>query len=127
MRKEFIIGIIIIVCIIIGNIITQRYTKKSVEGMNEKLEELRESVIQQNEKEAGEKMKDLTEYWNEKYNLLSYYIEHDELEKVGVEMKILNTNIEIKEYELAAEKIDKSIFLLEHIEDKNSLTTPNIF
>ena len=41
MKKELIICIIIFIIIILGNVITQKYTKESVENLSKELESLK--------------------------------------------------------------------------------------
>ena len=65
--------------------------------------------------------------WKEKYNILAYYIEHDELEKVETEITRLSANIDVKEYEHCIEEIEASIFILEHIQNKEKLDIISIF
>ena len=45
MKKEIIISIIVIAMVIIGNIVTQNNTKKTVAELNEKLANLKNSLI----------------------------------------------------------------------------------
>jgi len=57
----------------------------------------------------------------------SYFLEHDELEKVDTEVKGLSSYIETEENNLALAEIEKSIFILEHIKEKNSFSLENVF
>lgn len=125
MYKEIVITTIIIILIIIGNIITQNNTNKSVETISSELSMFRQNIIKENvDKEAVEKIENI---WNEKYEKMAYYIEHDELEKVETELAKLKADIEVKNYSLAVENIDNCVFILEHIKDKTALKIVNIF
>lgn len=79
MYKENIICTVIIVLIIIGNIITQKYTKTSVEETSATLTELREEITKEdneiNGNEAKEKIDKIHEMWDQKHDLLAYYID----------------------------------------------------
>ena len=131
MYKENIICTVIIVLIIIGNIITQKYTKTSVEETSATLTELREEITKEdneiNGNEAKEKIDKIHEMWDQKHDLLAYYIEHDELEKVTTELTKLKADVETENYEFAIENLDNCIFILEHIKDKSALKIVNIF
>ena len=81
MKKELIICIGIIFLIIIGNIVTQNYTKECVNLMNEKLYKLKEASINENKNSINEKILDIQNNWNGVKQKLSYYLEHDEIEK----------------------------------------------
>ena len=62
-----------------------------------------------------------------KHDLLAYYIEHDELEKVETNLTGLRSFIESKEYSDALAELDKTVFVLRHIEDKNKFNLQNVF
>ena len=129
MRKEWIICIIVILIVIVSNIFTQNYTKESVEFMDKKLETLKETLLKEEvEKEnAKEEMEDVMKDWKERYEKLAYFIEHDELEKVETELIAVKSYIETEEYENSVSELDKSIFILKHIEDKYAFNLQNIF
>lgn len=129
MWKETIIISIIIVAILLGNLATRGYTQKSVEEMNQDLEALRIEMGKK-EKNEGTLSKEIEETfhkWTDFNEELSYYIEHDELEKVQTELVSVKANIETKEYENGIESIDKAKYLLEHIQEKEALNIKNIF
>lgn len=129
MHKEWIICTVVIIAIIIANVITQNYTNKSIELLDEKLESLKEELIKEEvEKEVvDKKMEEIMEIWKEKFNKLAYYIEHDELEKVETELTSLKANIEVEEYEEGVSELEKSIFILNHIKEKFKFDIKNIF
>ena len=131
MIKELIISIIIVVFIFIGNAVTENYTKESIDETTQSLVILRDEIIK-DEKEidfevAKRKIDDIYEKWNQRYEKLAYYIEHDELEKVKTEITGLRGYIEKEEYSEALSELDKSVYILEHIKDKTSLNLKNIF
>ena len=129
MRKEWIICIIVILIVIVSNIFTQNYTKESVEFMDKKLETLKESLLKEEvEKEnVKEEMEDVMKDWKERYEKLAYFIEHDELEKVETELTSLKANIQLEQYEEGIPDLDKSIFILNHINEKFKMNIKNIF
>lgn len=129
MKKEVIICIVVVIFVIIGNIITQGYTRKSVEITNAKLIELKEKLSEVNKDEEGliEAVKYIKEEWDEKQEKLAFYIEHDELEKVETQIHLLSGEVESKLYEDAVPETDKCMFILEHIKDKTALNVKNIF
>ena len=58
---------------------------------------------------------------------LAYYIEHDELEKVDTNLIGLKSYIETEEESDAVSELEKSVFVLKHIEDKTRMNLKNIF
>lgn len=136
MKKEIIISIIVITMVIIGNIVTQNNTKKTVAKLNEKLANLKNSlidVIDNNKKKDEnylkykEKSSDIRNRWDEMQELLSFYIEHDELEKVETQLAVINGQMESKLYDEAVVEIERCKFILEHIADKTAFNIKNIF
>ena len=145
LKKELIICTIIGISIIIGNIITQNYTKVCVSKMNEKIDAINQIVYNQvnlqqasNEKEKGEGSKinkkmvqdeisNLESTWNEFQEKLAYYIEHDELEKVETQIYAIKGFYEAEKYDEILPEAEKCTFILKHIEEKNKLSIKNIF
>ena len=131
MTKELIISIIIVVIMFVGNAVTENFTRESVDETKQSLSALREEIIK-NEDEVDvnitkEKIDDIHEQWDSRYEKLAYYIEHDELEKVKTELTGLRGYIEKEEYSEAVPELDKSVYILEHIKDKTALNLKNIF
>lgn len=129
MIKELIISILIIVLIFVGDAVTQNYTKQSIEEVSVDLKELREELIEDdiNFERVKNSIDKIHDNWDDKYEKLAYYIEHDELEKVKTELTSLRGYIEKEEYSEAFADVDRSIYILEHIKDKNSFNLKNIF
>lgn len=129
MLKQTIISIVIIISIFIGNTCTQNYTKESVDDITNHLEDLRDEIIVEevNIDSSKEKIIKINDNWDERCEKLAYYIEHDELEKVKTELIGLKGYIEKEEYSEAIPELDKSIYLLKHIKDKNKFNLKNIF
>ncbi len=127
MLKEIIICIVIIIAIIFGNVVTQNYTKQSVAELTDTLSNLKDKVEQKNTDILEEETKKVEDKWEEKHNKLAYYIEHNELEKIEVELTTIKSNIETADYDHSIESIDKSMFLLKHVEDRYAFNLENIF
>ncbi len=127
MYKEIVITIIVLALIIVGNIITQNNTNKSVEEMSAKLDNLKQEVENKNWEKANKKMEEIEKVWETKNEVMAYYIEHNELEKVQTEIVKTKADVESKESAMATESINSCNFILEHIKDKNALKIVNIF
>lgn len=134
MKKETIICIIIVILICVGNVITQKYTKESVESLSSNLEELKidlNNELDDNSKKSNEEIlkeiKNIRENWNLRHDKLAYYIEHNELEKVDNNLTALDSLGETEEYAEAIKELDESIFVLKHIQEKYAFNLKNIF
>lgn len=134
MYKEVIISIVIIVTIFIANSVSQGYTDKTIDKINNDLANIKEKlfdVLDGKAKHSQESMKDDVEKilneWEDKYYLLAVYLEHDELEKVAKELISLKASVEVEEYQDAIGDAERSIFALEHLKEKEVLNVDNFF
>ncbi len=128
MLKQIILIIIVITLIISFDILMQNNTKNTVNEINQLLYSLRNKMVNNDDnKILNEDMNYIMNKWREKYKIMAYYIEHDELEKVETELTKLKADIEINEYNTGIETLDTCIFILNHIKDKYSFRIINIF
>jgi len=131
MGKETIICIIIVIAIVISNIVTQNYTIDSVKELTDDLTELKSELEKQEDDISQEniknKIQETEDNWKDRHEKLAYYIEHDELEKVETNITALKSFIVANEYAEAVSELDKSVFVLKHIEDKYAFNLQNIF
>lgn len=127
MYKEMIICIVLITLIIIGDCITQNYTKDTVNFITDELENLKESLIKNSKETANEQINKIDNKWQEVHDKLAYYIEHDELEKVETDFTACKSLTNSGEYGQAISELEKMAYVLEHITDKYSFNWVNIF
>lgn len=129
MYKELIISAIIIVIIFFTDYITQKYTDSAINEAIKDISGIQEAIKQddvQNDialKNANEKY----DKWLEHHNILAFYIEHNELEKVETNFVAGKSYIEKAKYEDANSELEKTKYVLEHINDKYSINWANIF
>lgn len=131
MWKEMIICLFIVIVIIIGNIITQNYTIESVKELSDSLTELKTKLEEREDNISDDnikgKIQEIEDNWKSRHEKLAYYIEHDELEKVETNITALKSFIITNEYAEAVSELDKSVFVLKHIEDKYAFNLQNVF
>lgn len=131
MLKEFIICTMILFSIIFGNYKIQKYTTDSITTISNKLNELREEIFknENNMKEIDLKNKidEAWEEWELRHDKLAIFIEHNELEKVETNLTALKSFADTDEFSDSINELDKSIFLLNHIQDKYAFNLQNIF
>ena len=81
-----------------------------------------------NDKEQmNEKAENINNNWEEKNEKLAYFIEHDELEKVSNAIVEMKSHIETETYTDAIAELEEGIFVLQHIQERNSFDLKNIF
>ena len=129
MIREVFVCLAIIILILVGNFFSQNYTSKSVAELTEKIDELKQEVSknEQDETIIKNKTEELYNTWRDRFNILAYYIEHTELEKVEAEFVVLRGKVANLNYNETSENLEKSAFLLKHIEDKYAFNLQNIF
>ena len=127
MRKEIIIVFIIIIMIFATDILTQNFTKKSISLINEKLDNIKTTIINNETNDLNSEIKNLDENWTDINNKMSFYIEHDELEKVNTSLVKIKTYIEFEEYSEAVPELEECKYILDHIKEKQRLKIINLF
>ena len=129
MYKELVISIIIIILIFSLDYITQKYTDFAINEAISNLNEIKESLKEENvdNKKAIEDTEEKYNRWLEHHKRLAFYIEHNELEKVETNFVSGKSFIESAKYEDAISELEKTIFILQHINDKYSENLENIF
>ena len=127
MHKELVICIILVVLIIIGDIVTQNYTKNTVNYITNELELLKQGLSEKSKEQADDEINKIGEEWKDAHDKLAYYIEHDELEKVETNFTACKSLASNGEYSQAISELEKTIYVLDHITDKYSFNLVNIF
>ena len=127
MRKEIIIVFIIIIIIFATDILTQNFTKKSISLINEKLDNIKTTIINNETNDLNSEIKNLDENWTDINNKMSFYIEHDELEKVNTSLVKIKSYIEFEEYSEAVPELEECKYILDHIKEKQRLKIINLF
>ena len=80
-----------------------------------------------NEDKLKEQIKEIRDDWNERHKKLAIYIEHDELEKIETNLASLNGYLDMEEYGDSMAQLEASVYVLEHIKNKTTLSMINIF
>lgn len=122
--KEYTIIFLIIIFVIAIEIVTDNITQKSISDINKSIQELERTLETEQSKEQIQK---LCQAWKREKDKLSFYMEHDELEKVGVLVDNVKSDIENENTEDVKQELDEIKFLLDHVKDKQKLQLKNIF
>lgn len=127
--KETIIIITILIIIVTGSIITQNYLKKTSNLIVTDLEDIKESIENKelNNEELIKKAEKIYEKWEQTNEKWSVIILHDEIDLIETSLIKMKAEIKTGEIEDAMAEIETSIFLLNHIEEKEKTSLKNIF
>ena len=126
MSKEIVITVIILVAIIGLNAFVGKYVDDKLNYVLSELNDLRPLVEEEKYEEANQKINEIDEYWKKSEDIVSFFVENDELEKVMTEYTSLKTYCKLEQEE-AFEALDKMAFIIKHIEEKDDLKLKNIF
>ena len=126
MSKEIVITVIILVAIIGLNAFVGKYVDDKLNYVLSELNDLRPLVEEEKYEEANQKINEIDEYWKKSEDIVSFFVEHDELEKVMTEYTSLKTYCKLEQEE-AFEALDKMAFIIKHIEEKDDSKLKNIF
>lgn len=129
MYKELIISAVIVISIFALDYITQKYTDNVINDAIKDLTTIKQAMKQEPVKNERvlKQASDNYEKWLNYHKRLAFYIEHNELEKVETNYVAGNSFIENAKYEDAMSEIEKTIFVLQHINEKYSINLENIF
>ena len=129
MYKEIIVCILVVILIISMDLLSNNYTKKVFFSINDSLGNLRNEMLKEDKdvNKINDEITKVEQAWNSKLNLLSCYIEHNELEKVARQLTLIKGNIDVEEYNQAVPQLDDCVYVINHIEDKESLLLRNLF
>ncbi len=129
MYKEIIVCILVVILIISMDLLSNNYTKKVFFSINDSLGNLRNEMLKEDKdvNKINDEITKVEQEWNSKLNLLSCYIEHNELEKVARQLTLIKGNIDVEEYNQAVPQLDDCVYVINHIKDKESLLIRNLF
>ena len=129
MYREIIISVIIIASIFTFDKMIQEYTDKiindAIQDLNMIKQNIKDEII--DNKEVAKKCNEKYQKWLRYHKYLAFYIEHNELEKVETNYVAGKSLIETEKYEEAISEIEKTIFVMQHINDKYAVNLENIF
>lgn len=127
--KEIIIIISILIIIFAGSIITQMYLNKTSALLIDKLENIKSDIENEefDREKVSKKAEEMYSEWekiNEKWSVI---ILHDEIDLIETALIKMKAEIKSGEIEDSMAEIDTSIFLLNHIKEKEKTSLKNIF
>ncbi len=126
MKRELVICLVIIISIIIGDFLLQKFTNTKFDNINCRLEDLKESIKSSDEFDM-KKMNEINAEWKKNFDMFTCYLEHDELEKIETQLVMISSGMLIEDKEFVYQEIDRAIFIINHIERKQMFNLDNIF
>lgn len=129
--RETIIIVIVLVLIFSVAYVSKKYLDETADELIGELEVLKEeldiSIKTQDTKIAEEKAKQIKEKWEDINNKWTLMIIHDELDLIELSLTGITASLEVNELGDTRQELDKAIFLLGHIKDKEAFKLKNVF
>ena len=127
MKKEAIVTIAIIMIIFFVEYITKNYTEKVFSKVENELNLLKEEILddKNNKEYLIKRTESIKEDWENDNELLSYYLEHDELEKVNTQIVLIKGYLESDSPQDSIPDLEECIFILKHIQEKEAFNLKN--
>lgn len=125
--REIIIIVIVIVLVSVGSIFTQKYLEKTSDELTAKLEELKNEIKGENFETADSISNEVLAKWQEIKHNWSMVVVHEELDNIELAILGVKGSIEAQNSEDGLVEIEKSMFLVSHIKEKEAFKIKNIF
>ena len=128
--KEILISAFILAIIITFGIVTQNYLEKTADMLLNDIDNLKLELIiaKDNEnKNVKDNIAEIIKKWEKNEKIWANIIMHQELDNIKISLLSLKAYAENKETVDAMAEIERSIFWIGHIKEKEALKIKNIF
>ena len=125
--KKIVLIISILIFVITLDLLLYFKTDKLMVDTQYDLIDLENKIDAKNIEESKKAADKLNKNWEDTENMLSFFIEHEEIENVSLKIVTIKENTKNEELENALEDIAETKHLLEHIKNKYNLNLKNIF
>ena len=129
--KTLIFAISILIIIIILDIIFENYSKNAIEKINSNIDKISKAFEIEGENYDKEKLEKFSEKardeWRKREDILSCFIEHDEVEKINTKLDVLYTQVKNEVWMDAKSTVSEVKRLVKYLEGKYELSIQNIF
>lgn len=128
--KEIIIIIICIIMVIVGANFSLNYLSNTGKALIDDLNELKIEIqkAKNSEENRAEKLADsIYAKWQDIERGWSIIVVHNELDLIQLSLTGMKSYISEGKYSESIEELEKSTFLLEHVQDKEKLDLKNVF
>ena len=125
--KNVIISICIFIVMLIAIFFSLNYLTKTCDNLMTQCDELEDIISKETWDNSYEKSMDLLEDLQDKHNILSMFIHHQEIDNMTNELYKFTQYVKGKNKDEALASIHVVKFYIEHIEDLQKVTIQNIF
>ena len=129
--KEILISIVVVILIISIGAIVQNYLENSSDTLVKELESLKQGLKEErymaNTEQMQKQIEKVIEEWKNIEKTWSMIVVHQELDNIEIALLSVKSTMENNQIGEALKDLDKSIFLVGHIKEKEAFKIKNIF
>ena len=127
--KEYFILLFIIIAIFGSDLFLSKMTENLVKEIDSKINEISEKNFDKNytKEDMLKQINELENKWKDTEAKMSYFAEHNELEKVSGAISAMKSNINMDKRKEAYEKMEEIKFKLEYIKNKQRFEWNSLF
>lgn len=127
--KEIVIIILILIIIFVGEFYIQKYLSNTSASLISKLEDLKQIIDEKSieKDEIVAKSDEIYSEWKDINEKWSVIILHNEIDLIETSLIRMKSKIKTGKIDDSVEDIDSSIFLVNHIKEKEETRLKNIF
>lgn len=123
----YMIVLTVVVLIIAGGVISQRYLQRSADSLAAELKDAKALMEQDNWDEAEESFDRFVGHWRQVRRYWAMFTDHFELDNIDMKLVRAREFIRTRDAVNASAEFGEAVQLLEHIPERERLTLNNIF
>ena len=127
--REYIIIIIILILIIGGDIFINKYLENSSQNLIKELQNLQSKIDDKtySNEELIKEANDIYDKWHKTDKKWAIIVLHSELDLIETSLIKMKTEIKEENLDIAQEELETSVFLINHISEKEKFCLKNVF
>lgn len=127
--REYIIIVIILILIIGGDIFINKYLENSSQNLIKELQNLQSKIDDKtySNEELIKEANDIYDKWHKTDKKWAIIVLHSELDLIETSLIKMKTEIKEENLDIAQEELETSVFLINHISEKEKFCLKNVF
>ena len=127
MKYTIIIILIILIFSITACYFSHKFIHNNGRELSTQLDELKSDLLNKNKDKALTKANNIYNKWNDSSSKWAIIVQHQELDYIEKEMTEMNANIHVDEFYNAYVSLEKVLFYINHLIEKENFSIKNVF
>ena len=124
--KTFIVALLVLVIILTGVFIYSDYIKRVDSSLREIIESIEKNADKEEWNTAEKELRKLIDIWKKDEKILAMFNDHEDLDKISLEISDLSESIHHRDTEHTKKAIEKIRVLIERVVKNESMSPENI-